>query len=106
NMTVTDVSDPNSSTYAYCGVSPKKACSQTIADIYINDNTGTLASTKTSNLTLKGLGLNITSDGLVLAANQVGYRDGSNVDHGINVQMENVHLGDTGVPGMGNLYLQ
>lgn len=108
NMTITDVSDPNSGTYQYCGSSSAKVdCKQTIADIYVNDNDGTLAATKgTSNLTVKGLGMSVTDDGLVFAVDQLGYRDGSGVNHGINVQMDNVHLGDTGVPGMGNVYLR
>lgn len=108
NMAITDVSDPNSSTYDYCGTTAaKEACSQTVAHTYINDNSGTLAATKgVSDLTVNGLAMSVTTNGLAFTVSQVGYRDGSGVDHGINVQMDNIHLGDASVPGLGNAYLK
>lgn len=102
NMTVPDVS----SAYTPSVCTGSKPCAQTIGDLYINNNDGTLAATTTSNFTLKGLGINVTDDGLAITADQIGYRDGSNVDHGINVQLMNVHLGDSTVPGLGNAYLK
>lgn len=108
NMTITDVSDPNSATYKAClNGATKVDCAQTIGDIYINDNSGTLAATKgSSNLTLKKFGMSVTQTGVAFAVEQLGYRDGSNVDHGINVQMDNIHLGDSSLPGLGNAYLK
>lgn len=106
NMTITDASSASNASYNGCA-GDTVSCAQTIADIYINDNDGTLAATKgTSNLTVKGLAMSVTSNGIAFAVDQVGYRDGGNVDHGINVQMDNIHMGDTAVPGLGIAYLK
>ena len=107
NQTIADASNPASPTYDACGPGANEICAYTVDHVYVNDNSGTLAATKgTSNLTAKGLGMSITSGGLMFVVDQLGYRDGLGVDHGINVQMENVHMGDATVPGMGNAYLK
>ena len=108
NMTISDVSNVTSATYNACGTTASPvACAMTSDDIFINDNDGTLAATKgTSDLTIKGLGMSITENGVAFAVDQLGYRDTLGVNHGINVQIDNVHLGDPSVPGLGNAYIR